>query len=219
MKNKKLVFGMVLSIALTFTIALILVQQPNGNDNTANKRITETDVLEKPTSTISIESNYQTYANADQLDEGADLIVVASPLKDFKDRTHITTHYNDGAVQDFYTLTEIKIDQVIKTSISTPTKNDTIEIVEPIGYSDPTTKQTKITHEDYSELEKDQQYILFLKKNTYGQFSIINMELGKFKIKDSDKKEDYLSTDETSHSKEYKEKFRDDVLKKYKLKQ
>lgn len=67
------------------------------------------------------------------MSSGAELIVIASPTEDFKNREHKSTFYKSGkakVLQDIYTLTDIKIDKVIKGPSNIP---DTIKIVEPIG--------------------------------------------------------------------------------------
>lgn len=44
----------------------------------------------------------------------------------------------------------------------------------------------KILGDDYTELKQGSQYLLFLRKNGYGQWGIINMNRGKFNLDGSD---------------------------------
>ncbi|MBK5442205.1 MULTISPECIES: hypothetical protein [unclassified Peribacillus] len=45
-----------------------------------------------------------------------------------------------------------------------------------------------LTTEHYKELEKDNTYVLYLNKNTYGEYSVINMNNGRFNL---DKEEEF----------------------------
>lgn len=163
---------------------------------------------------ISLEATYVEYGTVDALDSDAELIVIGTPLKDFDDRQHIVTTFDDGNIQDFYTLTEIKINKVIKApEAATLAVDDSLTIIEPISYIENVEGKKKITYEDYTELKQNQKSIIFLKKNTQGQYSIINMDLGKFSL---DTLSQPLST--LAKNQDPKVEFRKSVLERYDLK-
>lgn len=57
-----------------------------------------------------------------------------------------------------------------------------LTIVEPVSYININNKNTKITREHYKELLAEDTSVIFLKKNTFGQFSINNQNNGKFSL-------------------------------------
>ncbi|MEK4191425.1 hypothetical protein [Paenibacillus sp. FSL L8-0494] len=163
-------------------------------------------------SKISLEASYVTYETVSALDSGAELIVIGTPLRDFDDRKHIVTTFDDGALQDFYTLTDIQVDEVIKApKDSTLAADEALTIIEPISYIEGAEGKRKITFEDYTELKQNEKSIIFLKQNSQGEYSVINMDLGKFSLESTSQ---FLGTSKTQDS---KEKFRQSVLEKYNL--
>ncbi|MDT0124905.1 hypothetical protein Q9R46_19730 [Paenibacillus sp. RRE4] len=152
---------------------IVHTTQKNGYETAPKEKIIHTDAL------------YLGFDNVEELDRNADLIIIGSTAEEFQDRKHITTTFDDGVIQDFYTLTNLNIDSVIKkpddSDIST---GQTLEAIEPIGYTDPAIKDTKITLNDYTELEKDITYIMFLEKNDQGNYVLINLNLGKFNLEE-----------------------------------
>jgi hypothetical protein len=191
------------AIAALATYAVIT----NASDTNSNAKIN--------TTTVSIHSNYIAYDEVDALEEAAELVVFASPLKKFEDREHVNTYFGDGQLQDYYTLTEIKIDKVVKAPADF-VNSDTLTVVEPIGLiKDKNKGNIKLALEDYSELSQGKEYVIFLKKNTYGQYGIINMELGKFSTDEN--QEEATSSVLDNHAEKNKE-FHSAVMKKYNVK-
>ncbi|WP_226000972.1 hypothetical protein [Paenibacillus sp. BJ-4] len=163
---------------------------------------------------ISLEASYIDYKTVSELDSNAELIVIGTPLQGFDDRQHIVTSFDDGTLQDFYTLTNIKIDKVIKSPEgSSLNLDEPLSIVEPISYIDDAGGKKKIAFEDYTELKQNEKSIIFLKKNTQGQYSVINMDLGKFAIEPTSQ-----SPNSSAEKQDSNEQFREFVLEKYGLK-
>lgn len=105
----------------------------------------------------------------------------------FKDREHIVkymeTDTTDKAIEDFYTRTPINISQVIKKpNEENIIENDKIEVIEPLSVIQTDEGEQKITRESYIEMQEQQEYMLYLKKNSYGEYSIINMNNGIFQV-------------------------------------
>lgn len=178
---------------------------------------TSSDALKSPVSDatkISLHASYVNYETVSALDSDAELIVIGTPLKEFDDRKHVVTKYDDGTVQEFYTLTDIQVDEIIKAPKDlTLATNEVLTIIEPISYIDDTQGQRKIAYEDYTELKQDEQSIIFLKQNAQGVYSVINMDLGKFSLNHTSKTSKTL----TSQEQDLKEEFRQTVLEKYNL--
>lgn len=161
-------------------------------------------------SVINIDSNYITYENIDKLDQSADLILIGTPITDFSNREHKTTYYHSGDIQDFYTLSEIKIDKIIKQSYDSDLEeSQTITIIEPVSLIQTLEGKIKLVDNNYQELNKGSKYVIFLKENTFGTYSIINNDLGKFNIDSTDPKDEFFEQ-------EKKAMFKKDVFEKYK---
>ncbi|WP_052099023.1 hypothetical protein [Paenibacillus stellifer] len=161
--------------------------------------------------TISISASYIKQETVSELDKASELIIVGTATQSFDDREHIVTTFYDGSVQDFYTITDVLVDHVIKApKDSVILKGDVLSIIEPISYLVSGSDKKKITFEDYTELNQGDKSIIFLKKNTQGQYGVINMNLGKFSLNSSDK----LKKD-TTEEQQSGENFKEQVLEKY----
>ncbi|MDR4999720.1 hypothetical protein [Brevibacillus parabrevis] len=131
--------------------------------------------------TISLEAHYITYNSAEELDK-ADLILIGTPIADFSEREHQTSYYFDGSLEDFYTNTEIQVEKIIKSPNDFELDNsDTFSVIEPVGLVEMDGAK-KVTIDGYREMKKGEKYIMFLNKNAYGKYSIINNDLGKFNL-------------------------------------
>ncbi|TKJ89809.1 hypothetical protein PaeCFBP13512_14405 [Paenibacillus sp. CFBP13512] len=62
-------------------------------------------------------------------------------------------------------------------------------------------------------MKQNEKSIIFLKQNTQGVYSVINMDLGKFPLSDTSE----ISRSLTSEEHNSKEEFRKEVLEKYDL--
>lgn len=76
---------------------------------------------------INLQASYIGFDNLDSLEEHSDVIVFGTPLLPFEQRSSHTTHYEDGHMQSFYTLTEFKVERTIKDEGPRPV-GDTIEL-------------------------------------------------------------------------------------------
>lgn len=131
---------------------------------------------------VDIHSNFVSFDDVESLEASSDLIVIGKATKNFDEREHFETLYDDGNLQDFYTLTEIEIEKVLKAPEDFSLTQNNLTIVEPVSYININNKNTKITREHYKELLAEDTSVIFLKKNTFGQFSINNQNNGKFSL-------------------------------------
>lgn len=162
---------------------------------------------------ITVHGSHVTYKTADELEKNADLVVLGTPLNNFEDREHYTTKFSDGAIQDFYTLTNIRIEKVIKTNNDPAIKQaNTIKFVEPLTLFQTMDGKKKLIRDEYKEVKKGSKYIFYLKKNTFGNYSIINLNNGKFNTDNTDSKD--LESDD-QNEKNLKLSIKNDILKKH----
>ncbi|OZM58046.1 hypothetical protein CIB95_00250 [Lottiidibacillus patelloidae] len=164
---------------------------------------------------ISIHANFIEATTLEQLENKTDLIVIATTSQAFLDRKHVFKYMKDNngndlpGITDLFTRTEIIIEKIIKQPEDEKFAiNDKLQIIEPISYD--ARKKVKVTLAHYEELEVNETYILFLGKNTFGNYSLLNMNNGKFKLKNlnSDSKANNLHDKlaKQVHQK-YKEKY------------
>lgn len=141
--------------------------------------------------TIVAHGNFIEYDEESLLFDGAELVVIAKPDKNFIDREHVVNYVSSSdseadlppAIEDLYTRTSITIAEVLKQPESSSiAKNDNLTIIEPVALLEDDKGLKKISTENYLEIEKGKNYILYLKKNTYGEYSVINMNNGRFNL-------------------------------------
>lgn len=135
--------------------------------------------------TLLVYGDHITFDNVEQLEKSVDLILVGSPLKDFSD-LEPTIEYNEyGRYGEYFTITDIKIDKVIKGDCST----DIVLVSQRVAFDK--NNNTLIINEDCSIMEKDKTYILFLDKieTMKDAYSIIGVNQGKFNIDGTDDEE------------------------------
>ncbi|NMM55015.1 hypothetical protein [Paenibacillus aquistagni] len=128
-------------------------------------------------------SEYKGYTTAQGLYAGADLVVIGSPIKAYKDRkTHISMA-STGFIIAFATFTEIKVEKVLRGP-----EADAVDltVIEPVLITQTLKGKERMGLEGYTEMKKGSKYLIFLGKNSNGQYSVINMHAGKYNIDGTD---------------------------------
>ncbi|MBY0202413.1 hypothetical protein J2T16_004493 [Paenibacillus intestini] len=139
------------------------------------------------------------------------MIVIGYAEEEFNDREHVITAFDDGAMQSFHTNTNIKIKQILKKPEDFLADQKKLTIIEPVSLKE----DVKYTVNQYVELQKSEPSVLFLMRNTYGDYGLINDNLGKFSLEGLSQS----SLPETATAQELSEyaAFRHSVMKKYNL--
>ncbi|RJE87555.1 hypothetical protein D3P07_14625 [Paenibacillus sp. 1011MAR3C5] len=150
---------------------------------------------------ISTAASYKGYPTAKALFSGADLVVIGSPIKGFEDREVLMKETSTGVIMYILTSTEIKVEKVLKGP-----KEDAVDlkVIEPIGQRQTIRGKERIAIEGYTAMKKGSQYLIFLGKNTFGQYGVINMQAGKFNLDGTDPAD--LSGENHIINKEYLQK-------------
>ncbi|MBY0117959.1 hypothetical protein NST33_07485 [Paenibacillus sp. FSL L8-0435] len=160
---------------------------------------------------VNLSANSLTFHEIDKLDAFAELIVIGYAIEDFRDREHVITAFDDGTMQSFHTNTNIKIEKILKKPEDFPSDQNELTIIEPVSLEG----DVKYTANDYVELQKGDKSVLFLMKNTFGDYGLINDNLGKFSLEGITQYSVHQSSTVEELS-EY-ETFRDSVMEKYHL--
>lgn len=150
-----------------------------------------------------------TYGDVETLCDNSDLIVVASPLKDFMDREHVNRYetYPIKHLINYVTKTDIRIEKVLKQPTDSLIKvGDILTVTEPASVEDYPERNLRqiIKSSGYEPIQKGNRYILFLKKSPQGNYSIINLNNGRFNLDKAEKQENDIV-----------KKFKESVLKKF----
>jgi hypothetical protein len=130
---------------------------------------------------INSEGDYKTYSTIESMQQEADLVVVASPIKPFDQRNHVTT-YVDGPngekyPENVFTLTDIKIKKILAAKDESFKKLKNASVIEEVGiFKDNDEINKKLLFEGYEEMNEKQDYILYLKKNDKGYYNIVNIK-------------------------------------------
>ncbi len=153
-------------------------------------------------------ADYRTYNTLADLENGADAILLVAPTQRFMDRKHIVTFFEEdkNTMQDYYTLTELKVFKVLKADDVTFKDNKYIEVVEPISIVKQVGKDVIFATDGYVEMERNEKYVVFLKKNQSGKYRILNMNNGKFSHYINKPRKEDMHTNQ---------QLRAEVLKKY----
>ncbi|GAB6928325.1 hypothetical protein JCM10914A_23080 [Paenibacillus sp. JCM 10914] len=141
--------------------------------------------------TIVTHGNYKAFEEEAPLFNDADLVVIAETDTHFLDREHVVKYFEPDSVQegspqaieDFYTRTPITVLKVLKTPESVPViENEKLDIIEPVSIIEQDGSSQKIALENYNEIKEGEEYVLYLKLNTYGEYGVINMNNGRFSL-------------------------------------
>ncbi|RPK29506.1 hypothetical protein [Paenibacillus xylanexedens] len=162
---------------------------------------------------VNLSANSLTFHEIDKLDAFAELIVIGYATENFKDREHIITAFDDGTMQSFHTNTNIKIDKILKKPDDFPSDQNKLTIIEPISLEG----NVKYTVNDYTELQKGDRSVLFLMKNTFGDYGLINDNLGKFSLEGITQYS--VPQSSTAQALSEYETFRNSVMDKYNIQQ
>lgn len=165
--------------------------------------------------TIIVQSDHVLFSSAEELENNSDIILLGSPTKNFEEEEPILNYNTEKGVpggkvvSSFYTPREIKIDKVLKGSVS----DEIMRICEVAAFVKSEDGKTKKLYnfEENSISKKGSKYIYFLKKGSYDLYYINSINQGKFNIDGSDEDEKAKVEDKTYQYKYLKI----EVLSKY----
>lgn len=107
---------------------------------------------------VHVASDYIGLPTAESLFTHAELIVIGSPTKDFEEREVHVSKFSNEVIQDIYTLTDIRVETVIKGPEADAAN---LKVVEPIGVYQTFGGKKRVAYEGYTEMKKGSQYLIF----------------------------------------------------------
>lgn len=139
---------------------------------------------------LSVHGSMLSYEGLTDLEKMADLVVIAEPTTDFINRDHVIKRGENESIEDFYTNTEIKIHEILLENDNSNYKSgDFLSIIEPSSVLETDGEEYEFIMDHYTSTNKNSDYVFFLKKNTFGEYSLIGNQIGKFNIDGSDPKD------------------------------
>jgi len=160
--------------------------------------------INKPITQATISGSHVYYKDADDLEAKADLIIIGAPVKEFSESTPTITYNEFGRYANFYTITDVHVSKVLKGKY----QDDTIPVLQNAAIDK--TKNIMLIDEGYSVMEKNKEYLLFLKKSPLEGYYILGVNQGKHSVDNSDTKEIDIAKKD-NHYKNLKQ----EVLTKY----
>ncbi len=144
------------------------------------------------TKIIDVSGTYLKLNGFNELENKADVILIGTPTNT-EGKTY-ATKYSTGALESVATITNFKVDKVIKKPEDLQI-SDTMEIYQPGGTIQTLNGRYKMVIEDYQDLEAGKKYVVYLAKNYLGGYSVIYNNNGRFVIDGDDEKADNQSSD------------------------
>lgn len=165
---------------------------------------------------INTSADHLIYSNVDDLLNYADLVLIGTPTKEFSEYEPYIKLNSAGRIDDYCTFVEIKPTKILKGNVN----SDIIKASQRaalIKNGNILSGKDLLKNEDVQLLEKDRKYLLFLKDVGDGQYSIVSLNQGIFKLDDlpSTDKLAKIANNPLKNSNQYND-LKKQVLDKYK---
>ena len=185
MKRKK---RLILLCIVLFIIVMTNLQQ---EEHEINKRPTEK-ILTLPI--INSNGNFISYDSFDALEQHSELIIIAQATEEFEHREHVNTfhetaedNYQPKMLIDGITKTNVHIKKILKQPEDAHFKEgDLLTVIEPITIFEDVDNVKKIMTISHYQAIGMEDTILFLTKNSFGNYGVINMNNGRYSLTNTD---------------------------------
>ncbi|RCX14800.1 hypothetical protein DFR58_11434 [Anaerobacterium chartisolvens] len=135
-----------------------------------------------------IKAAYAGYSSIEELSEYSDMVIIATPLKEFEECPPTIKYNPDGRIEDEYTVSPFGVKKVIKGD----SQLKSADILQPAAIIENALgkKVLRITGDYYTVMKKGESYLLFLKKvEEEGFYSVVSLEYGKYNLDGGDQDE------------------------------
>jgi len=177
---------------------------------------------------INSNGNFISYDSFDTLEQNSELIMIAQATENFEDREHINTFYETP--EDKY-QTKFLIDGITKTNVHIKkilkqpedahfNEGDLLTVIEPITIFKDIDNVKKIKTISHYQAIGMEDTILFLMKNSYGDYGVINMNNGRYSLTNTDEfqtTKTLSASEERERAEDFKQhqKIKESILKTY----
>ncbi|HBB5260111.1 TPA: hypothetical protein KBR11_000437 [Listeria monocytogenes] len=219
MKNRiTMIAGIVCLSILTACSSSESVKGTTSEEQTTSQSGAE--MIKANNGVVSYHGKYLKLAeNMDNLEKDAPIIIKATKKSE---KTTVTKETKENVFPtDFYTMSDVQINSIEKDTTGKLSENMTIKVLE---YSVENVlvegEEYDLTIDGYKNMEKGEEYTLFLEKNPDGDNYILsNAVISKFPVEELSEKELFLdggqATEETDSIEEIYQEVYQEVLEEY----
>ncbi|HAC1488386.1 TPA_asm: hypothetical protein GI927_02530 [Listeria monocytogenes] len=219
MKNRiTMIAGIVCLSILTACSSSESVKGTTSEEQTTSQ--SEAEMIKANNGVVSYHGKYLKLAeNMDNLEKEAPIIIKATKKSE---KTTVTKETKENVFPtDFYTMSDVQINSIEKDTTGKLSENMTIKVLE---YSVENVlvegEEYDLTIDGYKNMEKGEEYTLFLEKNPDGDNYILsNAVISKFPVEELSEEELFLdggqATEETDSIEEIYQEVYQEVLEEY----
>ncbi|EKQ5698032.1 hypothetical protein P3Q30_002374 [Listeria innocua] len=188
------------SIIVIIGLLIIVGLMGCTNDKNINeKQIVgkEIEKVEQKSSIVSYNGKYLDLAeNIEELEESSPIIVTVTKRSEKKSITKESK--NSNVPTEFYTMSEVVINNIEKDETKTLKENKTIKVLEDsVENVKIEGQEYDLTIDGYKNMKEDEEYTLFIRKSTSGDnYVLTNAMLSKYPVAELSESELFLENEE-----------------------
>ncbi|MBC2140646.1 hypothetical protein [Listeria innocua] len=188
------------SIIVIIGLVIIVGLMGCTNDKNINeKQIVgkEIEKVEQKSSIVSYNGKYLDLAeNIEELEESSPIIVNVTKRSEKKSITKESK--NSNVPTEFYTMSEVVINNIEKDETKTLEENKTIKVLEDsVENVKIDGQEYDLTIDGYKNMKEDEEYTLFIRKSTSGDnYVLTNAMLSKYPVAELSESELFLENEE-----------------------
>ncbi|ECQ6354235.1 TPA: hypothetical protein ACSK5I_002091 [Listeria innocua] len=201
-------------------IGLVSIVGLMGCTNDKNTNEKQIEKVEQTSSIVSCDGKYLDLAeNIEELEESSPIIVNVTKRSEKKSITKESK--NNNVPTEFYTMSEVVINNIEKDETKTLEENKTIKVLEDsVENVKIDGQEYDLTIDGYKNMKEDEEYTLFIRKSTSGDnYVLTNAMLSKYPVAELDESELFLENEENKEEAiDMKDTYKDiyrDVLSDY----
>ncbi|HHQ1205550.1 TPA: hypothetical protein ACSKHE_002757, partial [Listeria innocua] len=157
----------------------------------------EIEKVEQKSSIVSYNGKYLDLAeNIEELEESSPIIVTVTKRSEKKSITKESK--NSNVPTEFYTMSEVVINNIEKDETKTLEENKTIKVLEDsVENVKIDGQEYDLTIDGYKNMKEDEEYTLFIRKSTSGDnYVLTNAMLSKYPVAELSESELFLENEE-----------------------
>ncbi|MBC2134347.1 hypothetical protein [Listeria innocua] len=186
-------------IVIIGLVSIVGLMGCTNDKNINEKQIVgkEIEKVEQKSSIVSYNGKYLDLAeNIEELEESSPIIVTVTKRSEKKS---ITKESKDSNVPtEFYTMSEVVINNIEKDETKTLEENKTIKVLEDsVENVKIDGQEYDLTIDGYKNMKEDEEYTLFIRKSTSGDnYVLTNAMLSKYPVAELSESELFLENEE-----------------------
>ncbi|MBC1926046.1 hypothetical protein [Listeria innocua] len=186
-------------IVIIGLVSIVGLMGCTNDKNINEKQIVgkEIEKVEQKSSIVSYNGKYLDLAeNIEELEESSPIIVTVTKRSEKKSITKESK--NSNVPTEFYTMSEVVINNIEKDETKTLEENKTIKVLEDsVENVKIDGQEYDLTIDGYKNMKEDEEYTLFIRKSTSGDnYVLTNAMLSKYPVAELSESELFLENEE-----------------------